>query len=208
MDTQDKNFATALRFTTTWRTKPSQELYDLYRNYRKVLPRSISLITNTEVEDLYYNLYWYPISADLMCLPLAVAVFDTAVEYGVRTGLVLLQKTLNSSTSDGLFSTEILELIKLKNSLATAKSYLQNRVSYRFERLKKNSDEFRYLKINIKRDLDLISYVVEQSLEGVEAEPPVDIKQLRQHLNSATLELNKITQLILSSGQNDIKAVL
>lgn len=204
---QDKNFPTALAFTLSWKQKPSQEVYDLYRNYRKVLPRSLSLITTTEIEDLYYNLYWYPISADLMCLPLAVAAFDTAAEFGVRTALLILQKTLEASNTDGLFSTEIVELIRLKNTLTTAKAYLKNRINYRFERVQRKSEEFKNLKLNIKRDIDLLAYAIEHSIDCVEVAPPVDIKQLRQHINSATLELNKITQLILSSGQNEIKTI-
>lgn len=197
---QDKNFITALAFTLSWKITPSQETYDLYRNYRKVLPRSLSLITRTEIEDLYFNLYWYPISADLMCLPLAIAVFDTAVEFGVRTALLILQKTLEASNTDGLFSTEIVELIKLKNTLTTAKSYLKNRINYRFERVQRKNEEFRNLKPNIKKDIDLLAYAIEQSIDCVESLPSIDVKQLRQHINSATLELNKITNLILSSG--------
>ena len=61
-----------------------QETYNAYRIKNGLEPRDVSLITDAEVRDLYYNEYYKPSGADkIKNVELAYYVFDTAVNMGL-----------------------------------------------------------------------------------------------------------------------------
>lgn len=57
--------------------------------------------TLEDAKRIYHRDYWLPIKADAMSLPVALMVFDIAVNSGNRRAVVLLQQALRV-TSDGL----------------------------------------------------------------------------------------------------------
>ncbi|WP_017721319.1 glycoside hydrolase family 108 protein [Kamptonema formosum] len=162
-------FQTALRFTLQWEggATPSgtvnrgimQVTYDTYRK-RKSLPlQPVLKITETEVEDIYYNDYWKASKADTMCLPLAIVHFDSAVNFGITGSLKLLQEALGVLPVDGKFGQKTVAALEKKNTLETAKLYCQARIDARHERVQKNPSDSRYLKGWLRRDNDLLQVI-------------------------------------------------
>lgn len=166
-------FKTALQFTLKWEAGVghpndlagvvnrgiSQRSYDTYRQ-RKDLPlQSVLKISDAEVETLYYEDYWLASKADLMCLPLAVAHFDTAVNFSVRSSIKFLQGALGGLTADGKFGAQTAASLQKQNTLETAKRYCQARRDYRYQRVKDNPTQQQFLKGWLRRDDDLIQIV-------------------------------------------------
>lgn len=95
------DFREALKFTLKWEggfvddpVDPggatnfgiTQGTYNAYRDGKKLPRQSVKLITRLEVEDCYQKRYWEPSHAYELPLPVAIAVFDTAVQWGVAGG--------------------------------------------------------------------------------------------------------------------------
>lgn len=70
----------------------TQRTYDAYQRSIGALPQSVKLITDTEVETIYRLRYWQPIKGDSLPWPLALAVFDWAVNSGPETAVKHLQR--------------------------------------------------------------------------------------------------------------------
>lgn len=99
----NNNFMTALKFTSKWEGGFSNDkvdpggktkfgisdagdgtvdgLVDIDRNGTGDVP--VEDLTLEQAVQVYYNAYWKPSGCDSMELPMAVAVFDTAVNCGV-----------------------------------------------------------------------------------------------------------------------------
>lgn len=103
MDTFEK----ALKFTLQWEggyvNNPNdsggatnkgitQRVYDEYLVNKGLPPFSVRNILQKEVEDIYKELYWNKIGADILDPKLAIAAFDFAVNSGVTTAKGLLAK--------------------------------------------------------------------------------------------------------------------
>lgn len=100
----------------------TQGVYDSYRMKKGLMTRSVALITKDEVEEIYYKHYWIPSKADKMPKPLDLAVFDTAVNMGVKTAAKLLQRALNSVNKtkvqvDGVIGNRTLNAILKVNDI-------------------------------------------------------------------------------------------
>lgn len=66
-------------------------VYDAYRDSHKLPRRSVKLITDQEVYDIYSKQYWMASGADKIADPkLAVSVFDMAVNTGVSRAIKYL----------------------------------------------------------------------------------------------------------------------
>ena len=110
------NFETALAFTLRYEGGYVNDPDDLggetnygvthatYANYRrlkKLPPRSVRLIDQAEVRDIYKSLYWAPAGCDLLPPNLARCHFDWAVNHGVRGATKTLQRTVGA-VDDGM----------------------------------------------------------------------------------------------------------
>ncbi len=166
-------FKTALEFTLKWEAGVghpndlagvvnrgiSQRSYDTYRQRKGKPLQSVLKISDAEVETLYYEDYWLASKADLMCLPLAVVHFDTAVNFSVRSSIKFLQEALGGLAVDGKFGSQTAAALHKKNTLETAKRYCQDRRDYRYQRVKENPTQQQFLKGWLRRDDDLIELV-------------------------------------------------
>jgi len=75
-----------------------QSTYDSYRNQKGLSTRPVENITNEEVKDLYYTMFYKASGADKIDDPkLALYVFDTAVNMGVSAAKDLLKKSGNDA---------------------------------------------------------------------------------------------------------------
>ncbi len=177
-------FKTALKFTLKWEAGVgdprdlagtvnygiSQPTYDTYLLRKKLASKSVLQITQPEVEEVYYEQFWKPCLADSMVLPLAVAHFDTAVNFSVKGSLQFLQEAIGGLTVDGNFGPKSKAALEKANNLQTAQGYCQNRIDYRYQRVKADPSQDIFLDGWLRRDQDLMRYVNE--LGGVTTPQP------------------------------------
>jgi lysozyme family protein len=168
-------FKTALKFTLKWEAGVgdtrdlagtvnygiSQPTYDSYLQGKKLASKSVLQITQPEVEAVYYEQFWKPCLADSMVLPLAVAHFDTAVNFSVKGSLEFLQEAIGGLTVDGNFGAKSKVALEKVNNLQTAQRYCQGRIDYRYQRVKANPSQEIFLDGWLRRDQDLLRYVNE-----------------------------------------------
>ncbi len=169
------SFQQALKFTLKWeggRGSPqdlggviyrgiTQATYDSYCRKKGLSIQAVSKISDEEVENLYYEMYWLTSHADMMDLTLAVVQFDTAVNFSVGASIEFLQETLGGIDVDGIWGRQTSGALELQNNLATAKRYCQSRIDYRYRRIEANSSQKIFLEGWLKRDNDLLNYVKE-----------------------------------------------
>jgi lysozyme family protein len=80
----------------------TQKVFDDYLIRKGRLPQSVQSITRSEVEDIYYNGYWLKAHCQDFPFPLALAVFDFAVNSGPFAAIQNLQKVLGI-IADGVY---------------------------------------------------------------------------------------------------------
>lgn len=170
---QGNFYPEALQFTLRWEggyvNHPSdpggatnkgvtQGVYDSYRRQKGLSLRSVLYITDTEVQDIYQNLYWKPARCDIMSRAMAIVHFDTAVNFGVTGSILFLQETLGVS-ADGSFGPMTEAALTRSNNTATARRYVQGRINYRYDRVAEDPSQQVFLQGWLNRDNDLMRYI-------------------------------------------------
>lgn len=89
----------------------TQKTYDSYRASIKQPARTVLLLTEHERTDIYTSMYWDPCMCSEMSYPLALVVFDTAVNTGCKQAIRMLQKVLGA-TVDGVIGIETMGLLR------------------------------------------------------------------------------------------------
>ena len=79
----------------------TQRVYDSYRSRNGLAPRSVKLITDTEVSAIYRASYWDLARCDRLPVGVSYVVFDGAVNSGVRQSVIWLQRALGVK-ADGI----------------------------------------------------------------------------------------------------------
>ncbi len=160
---------TALKFTLLWEggyvNNPddpggatnkgvTQDTYNTYRINNQLPTQGVELITDVEVHDIYFSMYWQPSQAALMVLPLAIVHFDTAVNFGVGGAIEFLQEALGIS-ADGIFGPGTQTALLANNTAQTAQKIVQGRIDYRNQRVDTNPSQEVFLVGWLNRDNDL-----------------------------------------------------
>ena len=172
-------FDLALTFTLRWEggyvNHPSdpggatnkgviQATYNEYRD-RKRLPRqSVRSITDAEVHEIYHLMYWTSSLCEIMPPKLAVAMFDTAVNFGVGGAVMFLQDLL-AVQIDGRFgplTKEAYDRHPDKERLAFA--LVDARIQYRHLRVSQKPSQKVFLAGWLNRDNSLRVYIESPSL--------------------------------------------
>lgn len=82
--------------------------------------------TMEQAKSIYQRLYWSPVKADQLPWPLALFVFDAAVNQGVGTAVKLLQKTVGT-VQDGVLGNNTLAAINRANQTELCSMFLADR---------------------------------------------------------------------------------
>jgi len=108
----DTFFKMALAFTLKWeggfsnhvddpggRTMKgvTQTTYDKYREDMGMLSQDVAKITEPEIEDIYKRYYWDPAGCSEQSPGIAIALFDFAVNSGVKRAKAYLGYCLNAA---------------------------------------------------------------------------------------------------------------
>lgn len=88
----------------------------------------IANLTVEQASAIYKKEYWDTCKCDEMPTPIAIAVFDTAVNMGVKTSVMLLQRSL------GVKVDSILGNITLKEAKKAGKTILNRFIVYRIKK--------------------------------------------------------------------------
>lgn len=80
---------------------------DAYRKnyFCSAFPKTVDALTRDQAAMIYYDMFWVSAHCDSMPAPLAIAVFDYAVNSGPRKAITRLQQSLGVET-DGAFGTQ------------------------------------------------------------------------------------------------------
>lgn len=172
-DPQASAFDTALKFTLKWeggfvnhpadpggRTNMgiTQRVYDRYRMDQGLATADVKDITRDEVHDIYFTRYWQPSHAADMVAPLAVAHFDTAVNFGVTGAVEFLQEALGLHP-DGVFGRQTQTAFLQHNDKDIAIKIARGRIAYRHQRVHESPSQQVFLNGWLARDNDLLSEV-------------------------------------------------
>ncbi len=143
----------------------TQRVYNAYLQSKKKSPRDVRYITDEEVEEIYYTRYFIPSCAPQLPPPLDLVVFDTAVNMGVKTSSILLQKTLKelgyyNLAIDGIIGemtkSALKKAIEEKGMQVIVQKYIQLR-NLRYHEIASKNPKLRvFLKGWLNRTADLL----------------------------------------------------
>lgn len=169
----------ALKFTLKWEGNYSnhpadkggptnrgiiQSQYDKYRDKKNLQKRSVQFITNSEVLEIYENFYWEPVRAKWLQAPLALVLFDTAVNFGVSGAIRRLQQSLKVKIT-GKWTQEISDVIHSADAKQIALEICKLRIAWRYYRVRKEESQKVFLKGWLNRDNDLIKTI--QNMDNI-----------------------------------------
>jgi lysozyme family protein len=104
----------------------------------------IASLTVEQACELYAADYWRPIQGDQLPYPIALAVFDTAVNCGVRTAVKMLQELIGT-TADGIIGPKTLAALAHHQPGALAQQYCWARMRFLVRIVKRNLSQLRFL---------------------------------------------------------------
>lgn len=107
----------------------TQRVYDAYRLKKGLEVQSVKHITNTEVEEIYYDEYWVRGRCNDLPNKVAVAHFDTCVNSGIKRGSKILQKAAGV-VDDGVIGNQTLAAVKRYPETILMNRYLDERISF------------------------------------------------------------------------------
>lgn len=136
----------------------TQSVYNNYRIEKDLQQRSVQFITDSEVYDIYDKYYWEPVRAKWLQAPLALVLFDTAVNFGVSGAIRRLQKSLNVKIT-GRWTQEISDTIHQADAIKIALDICRLRIAWRHQRVRLNSSQKVFLRGWLNRDNDLIKTI-------------------------------------------------
>lgn len=107
----------------------TQRVYTAYRLAHKLPDRSVALITDVEVADVYRTGYWAPSQCDGLPAGVDLCVFDLAVNAGVGESAEILQRALGV-TADGHIGPQTLTAAMQPDHRALASRLLDLREAF------------------------------------------------------------------------------
>lgn len=95
----------------------TQATYDHYVASLRLTQHSVALITEDEINEIYFREYWEPSFAELMSWPLCLAHFHFYVNAEPHSAYKVLQRALNVE-ADGVIGNQTKGMIALLNKSA------------------------------------------------------------------------------------------
>lgn len=108
----------------------TQRVYDAYRTRMNRDLRSVALISDDEVEDIYGSEYYVPIGGDKLPEPLDLVCFDSAVNCGVGEASKFLQRAVNVADDGKIGPKTIAAVISAGSPLDVAGNVINQREQF------------------------------------------------------------------------------
>lgn len=164
------NFEKALEHVLKWegglsdhpadrggRTKYGITLPTLQRakELRIVGHTDIYRLTLQEAKDIYYNLYWEACRCDALPFPVALVLFDTAVNQGVNFAVRALQEVVGTEV-DGIIGRRTLEKVESVDVRELVNRLTQRRIKRYVDIVKNSPSQMVYLYGWLRRAVDTL----------------------------------------------------
>ena len=111
----------------------TQGSYNVYRRKHGHSITDVWGITESEIHEIYWEMYWLPARCSLLPEPLDLLVFDSSVQHGAKRAVKLLQKSLGV-TDDGAFGPVTIDALTEEVAAGRvddlASSYLHHRTEF------------------------------------------------------------------------------
>lgn len=137
----------------------------LRRNNRK--DQSVRFITPREACTIYHDLYWRRMECESYTPMLALAAFDTCVNFGVGGSTQFLQMLLPGLSVDGQLGRMTRASIAECDQDAIALALVGARIDYRYARVRELDSQKVFLQGWLNRDHDLKSVLVDMKSTSV-----------------------------------------
>jgi len=108
----------------------TQSTYDGFRAKLGLMPLPVKDISQSEVEVIYYTLYWGLGHCDELSTKVSVIHFNTCVNCGVGEAVVLLQKALGVTPTTGFFGPKTLAAAQGAEESTTVTNYISKLKEY------------------------------------------------------------------------------
>ncbi len=133
----------------------TQRVYDAWRTSKGLQKRSVAMITDEEVQQIYWERYWLPSHAHDLPPPLDLVVFDTAVNCGVGTALRLLQQALKEmgyydGILDGVWGLKTQKAIERVKAEGKVDSVVKKLIALRNQHYRRIADRNPKLRVFLK----------------------------------------------------------
>jgi lysozyme family protein len=153
----------------------TQATYNTYRKAHGKPPQTVFNITDDEVRSIYQLMFWSPSYAYLCDLPLAATLFDTSVNFNpptfrdfVSSALLVKKPGIIDTVRMHLLGPSVFMSGEMVNALKVltpseqqdvALGIVACRKAYRYQRVRQNSSQRKFLQGWLRRDCDLESLV-------------------------------------------------
>jgi lysozyme family protein len=107
----------------------TQRVFDLWRDKHSNPRTSVRHITHMEAAGIYRKEYWEPVRGDELPAPIALSLFDFAVNAGVGRAVETLQEVLKVA-ADGKFGPVTLAAVKAHDPKSLALSLCEARMAF------------------------------------------------------------------------------
>ncbi len=169
---EDKLFEVALAFTLYFEGNLSdhpadkggrtykgilQTEYNRYRRVRGLPTIDVAQMSDAELMEIYEE-YWDNSDAAKMHPALAVVMFDTAVNFGVTNAVTFFQQALGLPQT-GVWDAETQEALEEGNNRNTALQVINERIIYRYKRVREDASQMAFFHGWLSRDYSLWGYV-------------------------------------------------
>lgn len=147
----------------------TQFAYDIYRRHLKLAPQPVKLATEWELKQVYLLYFWSPSHASEFSFPLALAMFDTWVQFNPTTAAKFFGYAANNpNPTDYAATLKLLHDVPLADHVKIALRICELRINFRFSRVEQNPSQTQFLKGWLRRDNALKAQVQSQtSLSGI-----------------------------------------
>jgi lysozyme family protein len=134
-----------------------QTEYDAYRYRRGLPPLDVTQISEAELLEIY-KYYWDSSLSGTMHPTLAIVMFDTAVNFGINNSITFLQQALGLPQT-GIFDARTKAALKGANNRNTALQMINERIIYRYQRVREDPSQMAFFRGWLSRDYSLWGYV-------------------------------------------------
>ena len=121
----------------------------------------IKSLTLRQAMEVYYNRYWKPLSCESFDAPLAINLFDAAVNHGIGAAAKMLQRAVGA-TPDGQIGNQTISATKTFNSLEICDKILKSREDLFRSIVSRKPEQVKFLKGLLNRIASIKAYIASQ----------------------------------------------
>lgn len=122
---------------------------------------NIKAMTLNQAMEIYFTRYWLPLSCDSFESPVAISLFDAAVNHGTSAAAKMLQRAVGA-TPDGQIGNKTISATKLCNPLEICDKILKSREDLFRSIVSRKPEQVKFLKGWLNRVASIKAYIASQ----------------------------------------------